>query len=64
MKVKTTQINELVLSDEEAELFYRSMIYVKHRLKQGIMQKKLNGSISVCSLEIAEKVLQDLENMK
>ena len=53
-------LKKLVLEDEEADIFEHALIYIKHRLKVHGTQ----GAQSVCTLEMCEKLLREIKEIK
>jgi hypothetical protein len=61
MEIKITK--RIVLNDEESDIFYKAMLYVRHRLVTITKEKKMNGSKSVCSLSKAEDIISKLKKI-
>ena len=60
MKIQLQQIKELVLSDQEADTFYKALLYIRHRLKE----HKGSGAESVGSLEYVKELIKQLEILR
>jgi hypothetical protein len=60
MKKQITEIRELVLSDQEAETFFKALVYIRHRLKE----HEGSGAESVGQLEYIKELIKQLEILR